>query len=83
MLVLSRKPGEAIYIGDDIVVKIVEVSGRLTRIGIEAPRSITVLRAEVKRQIEEENILAAAKGGYIDRLKDLGSLFSSRLKKNS
>jgi len=83
MLVLSRKPGETIHIGDEIVVTLVEITGKLARIGIDAPRHITVLRAEVKRQIMDENILAASKGRYFDRLKDLGSFFSSHTKKTS
>lgn len=47
MLVLSRKVGERIVIGDDVVITVVEVSGNRVRIGIEAPRSKQVLRAEI------------------------------------
>jgi carbon storage regulator len=47
MLVLSRKPGEQIYIGSHITITVVEVKGNRVRIGIEAPSNVTVLRAEL------------------------------------
>jgi carbon storage regulator len=53
MLVLSRKIGERIHIGDDIVIVISQINGRNVRLGIEAPRSVNVCREELwpgKRQ---------------------------------
>jgi carbon storage regulator len=50
MLVLTRKIGEQIVIGDDIKIKIVEVKGKQVRVGIEAPRSIEVNREEIYQQ---------------------------------
>lgn len=47
MLVLSRKVGERIHIGDDIVVIISQINGRNVRVGIEAPRSVNVCREEL------------------------------------
>ncbi|MEI6325974.1 MAG: carbon storage regulator [Gemmataceae bacterium] len=47
MLVLSRKVGERILIGDDVVVTVVEVLGNRVRLGIEAPRSKKVMRSEI------------------------------------
>jgi carbon storage regulator len=47
MLVLSRKPGEAIHLGKDIVITVVEINGNRVRLGITAPRSVGVLRAEL------------------------------------
>lgn len=47
MLVLTRKPGEAIVIGDDIEIEIVSVGGGKVRVGITAPRETTVHRKEV------------------------------------
>lgn len=47
MLVLTRKIGELIVIGDDIKIKVVEIKGRQVRLGIEAPRSIEVNREEI------------------------------------
>lgn len=48
MLVLTRKEGEKIRIGDDIVISVVRVNGDKVRIGIEAPTSMTILRDELK-----------------------------------
>jgi carbon storage regulator len=70
MLVLSRKPGEAIRIGDDIEISIIEVRGDTVRIGIDAPRSVPVYRREVFDQIREENI-KAAKVESLDSLQEL------------
>ena len=47
MLVLSRKPGEKIRIGDDIIVTVVEVRGNRVRIGIEAPEDCGIVRGEL------------------------------------
>ena len=55
MLVLTRKMGESIRIGDEIKVTIVEVDGNSVKIGIDAPRSVTVHREEVYQRILEEN----------------------------
>ena len=51
MLVLSRATGEAIAIGDDITVHILEVNGTHVKFGIEAPVGVNVYRAEVYRKI--------------------------------
>lgn len=51
MLVLTRKAGESIVIGDDVVVTVLEVRGGQVRIGIEAPREVTIYRAEVHDQV--------------------------------
>ena len=59
MLVLTRKSGEKIIIGDDIVVTVLDVAGTQVRIGIEAPREIAVHRSEIYERIQEENLLAA------------------------
>lgn len=49
MLILSRKPGESIVIGTDVVVKVLSVEGEKVRIGIAAPDSVRVLREELLR----------------------------------
>lgn len=59
MLVLTRKSGEGIIIGDRIKVIVVEVKGNQVKLGIEAPEELTVYREEVYRKIKEENIMAA------------------------
>lgn len=48
MLVLSRKPGEQIRVGDNITITVVEVRGNRVKIGIEAPRSVGVVRSELE-----------------------------------
>ncbi len=60
MLALTRKRGEAITIGADIRVVVLQVSGGAVRLGIEAPRSVAVHRDEVYTRILEQNRLAAA-----------------------
>ncbi len=59
MLILSRKPGESIVIGDDIVLRVVEVRGDVVRLGIDAPRTVAVHREEVRRELEAANRAAA------------------------
>lgn len=51
MLILTRRAGEAIMIGDDIVVRVLSARGTQVRIGIEAPKSIPVHRDEVYESI--------------------------------
>lgn len=59
MLILSRKKGEAIKIGDDIEIKVVAISGDQVKIGIDAPKHIEVYRQELYEQIQLENKQAA------------------------
>ncbi len=56
MLVLTRKPNQAIVIGDDIRIVVVSVDRDQVRIGIEAPREITVHRAEVYEEIQKSKV---------------------------
>lgn len=58
MLVVSRKVGERILIGDKITVVVVKVSGGGVRIGIEAPREMAVVREELAEQMRQEELLA-------------------------
>lgn len=59
MLILTRKSGEGLFIGDDIRITILEIRGKQIRLGIEAPSSVVVLREEIYRRIQEENLQAA------------------------
>lgn len=59
MLILTRKIGETIRIGDDIVLSVMEIRGNQVRLGIQAPRSVTVHRQEVYDQIQDQNLEAA------------------------
>ncbi len=55
MLVLTRKAGEGIIIGDDIRVTVIEVKGGGIRLGIEAPSEVKIHRTEVYERIQKEN----------------------------
>jgi len=59
MLVLTRKVGEIIHVGDTIQVKVVELNGSSVKLGIEAPRDIDVHREEIYRRIQRSNQRAA------------------------
>jgi carbon storage regulator len=59
LLILTRKIGEGIFLGDDIRISILEIRGKQIRIGIEAPSHIVVLREEIYQRIQEENLRAA------------------------
>ena len=60
VLIITRRPGEKIMLGDDVVVEVVEVSGSSVRLGIQAPRSVPVYREEIWRSVKQENAAAAA-----------------------
>lgn len=62
MLILTRKPGEGVRIGDTITLKVVEIRGNQVRLGVEAPRNVSVHREEVYEHIREQNELAAQSG---------------------
>jgi len=59
LLVLTRKLGEKIQIGDDISIVIMEVKGKQVKLGIEAPSNIKVHRQEIYQKIQDENIRAS------------------------
>jgi carbon storage regulator len=60
VLVLSRRIGESVVIGDDVTVTVLEVRGDVIRIGIDAPRSIAVHRAELLAELADANAGAAS-----------------------
>lgn len=55
MLILTRKIGETVAIGDEVKVQVVEVKGRQVRLGITAPAALAVHREEVFQRIQEQN----------------------------
>ncbi|TNE68929.1 carbon storage regulator [bacterium] len=55
MLVLSRKENESIQIGGDITITIIEVKGRQIKLGINAPKDVSILREEIYTIVKEEN----------------------------
>ena len=61
MLILTRKLGECITIGDDIKIQVIEIKGKQVRLGINAPSKYTIHREEVYLRIQEENLIAAEK----------------------
>ena len=76
MLVLARKLDEAIVIGDDITIKIISIDKGVVKLGIEAPKSVSILRSELLEDVKDSNI-ASSKD---DNIEDL-SLLSSMIKK--
>jgi carbon storage regulator len=70
MLVLSRQRDESIIIGDNIVVTIVDVRGDKVRLGIDAPREVSVHRREVYEAIQRENQQAAKV--RVDEVRQIG-----------
>lgn len=72
MLVLTRKRGERVLIGDDIIITVIDVRGEGVRIGFEAPKGIPIQRHEVVAAVSEANLAAASTdAGDADRLADL------------
>jgi carbon storage regulator len=59
MLVITRKPGERITIGDNVVVTVIEVRGSLVKLGVEAPKSISIHRQEIYDRIRKQNLEAS------------------------
>lgn len=55
MLIITRRPGEKVMVGEDIVVHVMEIVGNSVRVGIEAPRSVPVYREEIWNAVRDEN----------------------------
>lgn len=72
MLILTRKLGEAIAVGDEIKIRVLEIKGGQVKLGIEAPNDIAVHREEIYLRILEENKKAA-----LETTVDLTSLVSA------
>jgi carbon storage regulator len=60
MLILTRRPGERVVIGEDILITVMGVSGHTVRLGIAAPEGIPIYREEIWLAVKEENQAAAA-----------------------
>jgi carbon storage regulator len=60
MLILTRRPGERVVIGEDVLVTVMEVSGQTVRLGIAAPEGLPIYREEIWLAVKEENRAAAA-----------------------
>jgi len=59
MLVITRKAGEALCLGDDVTITVLEISGSVVRLGIEAPAEVPVYRHEIWAAVKAENVAAA------------------------
>lgn len=73
MLVLARKVDESIVIGDNIVVKVVSVENGVVKLGIDAPKEISIIRNELIEEVKETN-KAAAKGSSSEDLANLSKI---------
>jgi carbon storage regulator len=72
VLVLTRRPGESIMIGDDVVVTVLDVRGDVVRVGIKAPRSVRVHREEVYQELQKANREAASPSeGAVEALSEM------------
>jgi carbon storage regulator len=60
VLIITRRPGERIMLGDDTTIEIMEIVGSNVRVGIEAPKSVPIYREEIWTAVKEENKAAAA-----------------------
>jgi carbon storage regulator len=83
MLVLTRKFNQSIMIGNNIEIVVVEIKNDQVKLGIKAPKNITVHRSEVYEEIQKENRLAASKKGTnIDNLDNISDLLDDIFKDN-
>lgn len=75
MLVLARKENESIHIGENVVIKIVAIENGVVKLGIEAPKEISIVRNELIEELKESNKAASQKVDALD-IKALGRLLS-------
>lgn len=68
MLILTRKLGESLIIGDNIKITVEKITKSQVKLGIDAPKDVTVNREEVLREINKENMLSST-SGLIDQIK--------------
>ena len=59
MLVLARKEDESIVIGDEITIKVISIDKGVVKFGIDAPRSVSIMRSELLEDVKNANIAAA------------------------
>ncbi len=68
MLVLTRRPDQSLWIGDDVEVTVVRVEGERVVLGVRAPREVTIVRGELRLELEAETRAAA---GGMARVRDI------------
>jgi carbon storage regulator len=81
MLVLARKINESVMIGDDIEIVVIDIKGDQVKLGIKAPKKITVHRKEIYEEIKQENISALSSSFKPDTLRDLSDFFKKKTDK--
>ncbi len=75
MLVLARKSNESIVIGDNITIKVVSVENGVVKLGIDAPREVSIMRSELIQKVTASNRAAVQKDGIDkDKLNSLSKL---------
>ena len=60
MLIITRRAGQKIMLGDDITVHVMEIVGNSVRLGVDAPKSLPVYREEIWAAVKEENQASAS-----------------------
>jgi len=78
MLVLTRKSGEGIVIGDTVKIVIVEIKENQVKVGIEAPGYVTIHREEIYLKIQEENVRAAGAAESASEMKQITTLWKKK-----
>ena len=77
MLVLKRKVGEKIRIGDDVEIQILAIEGETIKIGFNAPKQVQIMRSELYESIRDENLTAGTQGA---QHKQLLAMLGAKLK---
>ncbi len=80
MLVLARKTNESIMIGDDIEIVVIDIKGDQVKLGIKAPKKITVHRKEIYNEIQQENVAAMRSDFKPEMLRELSDFFDKEKK---
>ncbi len=78
MLILSRKIGEAVVLDEKIIVRVIEVSKGVVRLGFDAPNDMLILREELEEEIKQANIEAKSSVEDMDALKGLSKKFKKK-----
>jgi carbon storage regulator len=68
MLRITRRAGERIVVGDNVIVEVIEIRGQTVRLGIDAPRSVQVFREELWLEVKRENEAAARAPDVLPKL---------------
>jgi carbon storage regulator len=78
MLILSRKIGEAVVLDEKIIVRVIDISKGVVRIGFDAPNDMLILREELEEEVKNANIEAKSSVKNMDALKGLSKKFKKK-----